>query len=289
MDLAAARRIYARQMLAAADACEDTRLEDAFAAVARERFLGEGEWQICTPWSPSVTLPRCDPILIYQDVVVALDRDRGVNNGSPSLHAHWMHRVAPRAGEIVAHIGAGAGYYAALLSELVGEAGRVTAVEYDTDLAARASVNLRGRGNVACVCADGRDWPLDPVDVVYVNFAVSKPASAWIEGLRPGGRLIFPLGVAQANTRTGGQVAMRAVAVLVARGDERYTAQVLGPVSFVFVEGTGSNLPNAEIQALDESLEAKGWEAVRTLVWKSPPDPERCWFAGSDWGLSFDG
>lgn len=288
MDLKAARRMYARQMLAVADACHDTRLEDAFAAVARERFLGDGEWHISTPWAPSVTLPRYDPSLIYQDVVVALDRERGVNNGSPSLHAHWMHRIAPRAGETVAHIGAGAGYYTALLSELVGEAGRVTAVEFDAELAARAGANLRDRGNVACVCADGRDWPREAADVVYVNFAVSKPACAWIESLRPGGRLIFPLGVAQANPRAGGQFAMRAVAVMVTRKDEGYAAQVLGPVSFVFAEGAGPDAPEAELQALDNSLEAKGWEAVRTLVWRSPPDPARCWFSGSDWGLSFD-
>jgi hypothetical protein len=81
---------------------------------------------------------------------------------------------------------------------------------------------------------------------------------------------------------------MRAVAVLIRRKDEGYAAHVLGPVSFVFAEGEGTNPPQADIQALDKSLEAKGWETVRGLVWKSSPDPARCWFAGSDWGLSFD-
>ena len=111
MKLADLRRVYARQMLALAGALADTHLENAFAAVPRESFLGSGPWRIMTPWSPYATVPEQDPALIYQDVVVALDEARGINNGSPSLHAHWMHLAAPRPGERVAHIGAGAGYY----------------------------------------------------------------------------------------------------------------------------------------------------------------------------------
>lgn len=288
MDLRDLRRLYARQMLAAAGAGGDTRLEDAFAAVARERFLGQGAWQILTPWSPSVTLPDHDPALIYQDVVVTLDRGRGVNNGSPALHAHWMHAIAPGPGETVAHLGAGAGYYSALLTELVGEDGHVTAVEFDADLAARARANLGDRDNVTVVHADARDWPRRPVDVVYVNFAVARPASAWIEGLRPGGRLIFPLGTPEDNPHAGGRVAMQAVALLVTRSGGSFAARVLSPVSFVFAEGTRSDASQAELQALDKCLKAKGWEAVRSLVWGAPPNPARCWFAGADWGLSFD-
>src|SRR4029079_2630330 len=116
--LAELRRVYARQMLALANALADTRLEDACAAVPRESFLGEGPWRILTPWSPYTTVPERDPALIYQDVVVALDEERGVNNGSPSLHARWMHLVSPRRGERIAHVRAGAGHYSAICGEL---------------------------------------------------------------------------------------------------------------------------------------------------------------------------
>jgi protein-L-isoaspartate(D-aspartate) O-methyltransferase len=40
------------------------------------------------------------------------------------------------------HIGAGAGYYTAILAELVGAAGRVTAIEFDAELGARATANF---------------------------------------------------------------------------------------------------------------------------------------------------
>ncbi|MDP1051514.1 hypothetical protein, partial [Klebsiella quasipneumoniae] len=66
-----------------------------------------------------------------------LDAARGINNGSPVLHARWLHALQPRAGEVVAHIGAGKRYYTSILSQLVGPRGKVLAVECDAKLAAR--------------------------------------------------------------------------------------------------------------------------------------------------------
>ncbi|MEI9899504.1 MAG: methyltransferase domain-containing protein [Hyphomicrobium sp.] len=139
-----------------------------------------------TPWSPYTSVPEADPALIYQDVVVALDEESGVNNGSPSLHARWMHLASPRRGERIAHIGAGAGYYSAILSELAGAEGRVTAVEYDARRARSAKDNLKDRANVDVIEGDGRQWPRAPADVVYVNFATPRPADAWLGSLAPG-------------------------------------------------------------------------------------------------------
>ena len=45
-------------------------------------------------------------------------------------------------GERVIHVGAGAGYYSAILAAIVGPAGRVIALEIDNGLARRASENL---------------------------------------------------------------------------------------------------------------------------------------------------
>jgi len=51
------------------------------------------------------------------------------------------------AGEHVVHIGAGVGYYTAILAKLVGAEGRVTAIEFDAELAARAKcLNLNRNG-----------------------------------------------------------------------------------------------------------------------------------------------
>jgi protein-L-isoaspartate(D-aspartate) O-methyltransferase len=108
-ELAVVRRAYARQMAAAA-ATVDPRVEAAFAAVARETFLGDPPWLIADLRGGYRPLPCADPVLAYQDVLFALARDRGVNNGSPSLHARLLGALAAKPGERVVHVGAGTGY-----------------------------------------------------------------------------------------------------------------------------------------------------------------------------------
>jgi len=65
-------------------------------------------------------------------------RQRGVNNRSPSLDAKLIEALGPTPGGHIVHVGAGAGYYSAILAELVGPSGRVTAVEFDAALVERA-------------------------------------------------------------------------------------------------------------------------------------------------------
>jgi protein-L-isoaspartate(D-aspartate) O-methyltransferase len=284
MDLADLRRVYARQVLTLANALNNASLEAAYAAVPRERFLGRGEWRINTPWSIGALIPN-DPVLIYQDVVVALDRERGVNNGSPSLHAHWLDVVAPGRGEHVAHIGAGTGYYSAILAELVGDGGRVTSIEFDATLAAHAQRNLAGRTNVSCIKGNGFDWPQEAVDVVYVNFAASRPARSWIENLSVGGRLIFPLGIPRAAAPMVGQ-GLNAIALLVTRHIGGYSAKALGRVSFVYAESEAANVPQEEINALRNSLQQNDSANIKSLLLDRPQSAGSFWFAGSDWALS---
>ena len=79
-----------------------------------------------------------DASRLYDDVLVAIDASRGINNGQPSLHAHSIDALRVREGETVVQIGAGAGYYSAILAQLVGPAGRVVAYEIEPDIAQRA-------------------------------------------------------------------------------------------------------------------------------------------------------
>src|SRR4051812_12216570 len=48
------------------------------------------------------------------------------------------------------------------LAELVGNEGRVVAVEYDAKRAQSAKDNLKDRSNVDVIAADGRRWPQQP-------------------------------------------------------------------------------------------------------------------------------
>jgi protein-L-isoaspartate(D-aspartate) O-methyltransferase len=279
------RRAYARQMLALAEIAEDPPLEDAFAVIPRERFLGPPPWLLVRQPRGYVTLPSADPVLAYQDVLFALAPERRVNNGSPSLHAAWLHAARPRPGERVAHIGAGTGYYSAILAHLVGPEGHVAAVEVDPALAARARDALAPWPNVTVIEGDGAAWPREEADLVYVNFGVERPAAPWLERLRPGGRAVLPLGVRRPAARHAAGAGL-----LVGRGRTRahFAARTLGPAFFVFAEGEGFAAPEADHAALDAAFEGGGIERVRSLRWGLPPLEGGSWFVGQGWSLDDD-
>ena len=51
---------------------------------------------------------------------MALSEASKINNGQPVLHAVGLSALNPQPGEMAVHIGAGTGYYTAILARLVG-------------------------------------------------------------------------------------------------------------------------------------------------------------------------
>jgi protein-L-isoaspartate(D-aspartate) O-methyltransferase len=182
-ELAIVRRAYAKQVMAPFNVAHP-RVEAAFAAVRREAFLGPGPWPIlhsrryattrrghgrsCTRVAYATT-PDDDPVHLYQDLLVGIVPERRLNNGQPSGHAMLIARAGPRPGEHAVHIGAGVGYYTAIIAHMVGADGRVTAIEYDPDPAARLVVNFASQPNVRAVEGNGAKIDFDPADVIYVS------------------------------------------------------------------------------------------------------------------------
>src|ERR1700730_4299648 len=107
------RRFYARLVLGTSGIAEP-RIVDAFATVRREQFVGPGPWQVWIDGGCMGT-ETDDPIVLYQDILIALAPDRGIHNGEPSLHAKSLGAALPKAGDVVIHVGAGTGYYTAIL------------------------------------------------------------------------------------------------------------------------------------------------------------------------------
>lgn len=189
-NIAEARKFYAK-LMAAASKSDDPRLERVFELVPREAFLPPGPWQIMVD-NEYFETPGADPVYLYQNALVALDVAKGINNGEPFLHAAWMGAVGPKRGEVICHIGAGSGYYTAILSVLASPGGRVEAFEIERNLADMARKNLQAFEDVTVTCGDATRLPLPASDLIYVNAGVVAPPRSWLQALRPQGRLIFP-------------------------------------------------------------------------------------------------
>jgi protein-L-isoaspartate(D-aspartate) O-methyltransferase len=194
----ARRRWYAEDVKLNAPVQRNMAIVDAFAAVPRERFLGPGPWRILTARlrnQPHVYVLTSDddPRWLYHDVLVAIDPERGLNNGLPSFWAANFDQLHLEQGQRILQVGAGTGYYTAVLAEITGPEGRVTAVEYDEELAAKARANLAPWPQVEVVHGDGRTHDPGEVDVIIVFAGSTHPAPLWLDRLAPGGELLMPL------------------------------------------------------------------------------------------------
>lgn len=250
----------------------DQRLIDAFSSIERERYLGPGPWPIFVGSGYLPTLSD-DPRLLYQDVLVGIATDRGINNGQPSLHARCLAACTPALGETVIHIGAGTGYYTAVLAALVGGTGRVLAYEIEADLAERARANLSHLSNVQVVAASAAQAALPKADLIYVNAGATHPLDAWLDALNTGARLIFPL-----TPHEG----LGAMLLVTRRGASSYAASI--PMRVAFIPCIGAR-DDATSKALAAALETQSIKSVKSLRRDSNPDGT-AWCVGSGWWLS---
>ena len=254
--LAEARALYGR-MMAAASASTDPRIGKVFEALPREDFLPPGPWYMLVA-QQYVETPSDDPVHLYRNALVALDTERGINNGEPFLHASWIGAVAPQPGETVIHIGAGGGYYTAALSLMIEPGGKVFAYEIDARLAGMAKRNLAPYENVKLIRADAVKARLRKADIIYVNAGVIAPPVSWLKSLKLGGRIIFPW-------RPTPEIGL---AVLAARSRTGFPMQIVGGSWFIPCSG-------ASDRAL--SLKAPSSHEARTsrsivLTAERPPD-----------------
>ena len=119
----------------------------------------------------------------------------------PKLEARMLQILAPVAGEKILHVGAGSGFFAALLGRL---AGFVLSVEISPTLAAAAQKRLSAAGinNVDVKIGDGAGGFADgaPFDAVVLTGSVPFVNASFFSILKDGGRLLAVEGEAPAMT-----------------------------------------------------------------------------------------
>lgn len=285
-DLNVLRRAYARRVCFAANA-DDPRLEAALAEIRREAFLGAGPWDLPvispTPAPTYRRTPDADPSWLYHDALVGLIPEKELNNGMPSFLIYLISLGRIAAGEHVVHVGAGVGYYTAVLARLVGEGGQVTAIEYEAELAARAKANLAGFPQVQALEGDGGTAELAPADAILVNAGAARLADTWLDALKDGGRLIVPLAVGYhgphglAGTRGG-------IFVIERRGDDFDAAWRSATAIYPCIGLQDAN----SAASLANAFRRGGAEKVRRFYRTGDVSEDICWARGPGWALAYE-
>lgn len=259
-------------------------LHEALASVPREYFLGPGPWLVFKVPEGYTSTPDADPVRVLQDVAVGLDPLRLVNNGMPSLVAGLIDALDLQPGEQVAHLGCGTGYYTAILAELVGPAGRVTAYEITPDLATRATRNLAGWKQAKVIAGDAARLALPQVDAILVSAGATHPRAGWLDALKPGGRLMLPLTGIRASggaSRFGRNLAGSVLRVR--RTGRSFEARFLERIGLSPLLG-GRDLAHERLLA--EALGRGGDDDVRSLRLDAHDRGAHCWLHAPTFCLS---
>jgi protein-L-isoaspartate(D-aspartate) O-methyltransferase len=160
-----------------------------------------------------------------------------------------------------------------LLAKMTGRTGWVDAFEIDPQLAEKARGNLADVLNVRVHTESGSGSTLPSCDAIYVNAGATAPVENWLNALRVGGRLLFPL----TDTRHHG-----AMLLIKRAGGDQFDARFVSRAAFVPCSGARDENVAGR---LSEVFQRQDIAAVRSLRLNTPPD-ESCWFAGPNWWLS---
>jgi len=284
IELSQCRRFFADE-IAAVGAIATPRLVDAIAEVPRERFLEPGPWLVrgeADVLTGARRTPDADPRHVYHNYSIAIDPARQLFNGTPGFLASLIDKLALTPGARVLHVGAGLGYYSALIGHTVGASGHVMAIEVDRELADRARGNLSSMPWVELRAGDGKGPFEDRFDAILVNAGVTHPQDSWLDALGPGGRLILPLTVAMPQMGTIG----KGVTLLLTKGeDDAWPVNVLGMVAIYSGIGLRDDRLNV---ALGQALRQALFPALRRLRRDVHEPGARCWLHGSTFCLSAD-
>lgn len=255
------------------------RVEAAMRAVPRHRLLRE----IWIPGRSSSTELQLDPCTvdpvepddqllarIYSDlpIVTKLRDGRATSSTSqPSLVAQMLEFLELRPGMWVLEIGAGTGYNAALIAEVVGSQELVTTVDIQAEVVAQARLLLAEAGypGVSVICSDGAFGHPDraPFDRVIATVGCSDIAPAWLEQLAPAGFALIPL-----EHLTVGHPLTH-----VTPSDGGDIGRVVAPAGFMRIEG-----------ALHDARPRQSWAGVRRDEERRSPVPPELASVTGPWG-----
>ncbi|MCX6759861.1 MAG: protein-L-isoaspartate O-methyltransferase [Candidatus Nealsonbacteria bacterium] len=154
----------------------------AFRKIKREDFLPDG-------------------LKTFAELNEAIPIDYGQTISQPLVVAFMLEKLGPKPGDKILDIGSGSGWTAALLAHIVGEKGKVVAIEVISELKEFGERNVSKynfikKGIVKFICADGSNGYEEdaPYDRILASASGKKLPMAWKNQLRTGGIIVAPIG-----------------------------------------------------------------------------------------------
>ena len=131
----------------------------------------------------------------YEDYPLPIGAGQTISQ--PYIVALSTELIAPEPHHVVLDVGTGSGYQAAVLAEIVSRVYSVEIVE-TLALSARKILGELKYNNIEVKVGDGyQGWAeKGPFDGIVVTAAAPKVPSALLAQLKPGGRMVIPVGAA---------------------------------------------------------------------------------------------
>ncbi len=138
-------------------------------------------------------VPARQKLFAYENRPLPIGHGQTISQ--PYIVALMTDLIEPGPDDVVLEIGTGSGYQAAILAKLVNH---VYSIEIIEALAAESTARLTrlGYDNVTTKLADGyHGWEEHaPFDAIIVTAAASHVPPPLVQQLKPGGRMIIPVG-----------------------------------------------------------------------------------------------
>jgi protein-L-isoaspartate(D-aspartate) O-methyltransferase len=270
-------RFFAEEVRALAGLTGDPRADrviEAFAAIPRERHVPPGPWTIRSPMFDlaSSRTPDDNPAHLYHDVLIALDETAGINIGQPSLWARMLAFAGIPTGSRVLQVGAGSGYYSAVLAHMIGGEGSLLGFETDRHLAGLAQSATSDIANIEIRHGDAvTDLKVQDgtFDLIIAFCGVTHPPNPWLDALSAKGRLLLPM------TGSQGWGAM----CLFERSGEAFKVTTLGSCGFYPCISARSDKMAAALDSIwQDRSRLNGWSLTMRrkgdgVEYDAPPHP----------------
>ena len=137
---------------------------------------------------------------VLAEINEAMPIGLGQTISQPLTVAFMLEELQPEAGDKILDVGSGSGWTTALLSQIVGDEGKIIAIEIIPRLKKFgeknvAKYNFIKKGLVKFVCADGsKGYKKEaPFDKILCSAAGEKIPQNWRNQLKIGGRIVAPV------------------------------------------------------------------------------------------------